>query len=60
MRSPKSRRGARVGKLTAMAASMYIVVEGDDPGYNIYVNGRTLARYESAVEKLALDLGVKP
>jgi hypothetical protein len=43
-----------------MAASMYIVVEGDDPGYNIYVNGRVLARYESAVEKLALDLGVKP
>jgi hypothetical protein len=43
-----------------MAASMYIVVEGEDPGYNIYVNGRTLARYESAVEKLALDLGVKP
>ena len=43
-----------------MAASMYIVVEGDDPGYNIFVNGRTLARYESAVEKLALDLGVKP
>ena len=43
-----------------MAASMYIVVEGDDPGYNIFVNGRVLARYESAVEKLALDLGVKP
>ena len=39
---------------------MYIVVEGDDPGFNIYVNGRVLARYESAVEKLALDLGVKP
>ncbi len=43
-----------------MAASMYIVVEGDDPGYNIYVNGRLLARYESAIEKLALELGVKP
>jgi hypothetical protein len=43
-----------------MAASMYIVVEGDDPGYNIYVNGRALARHESAVEKLALDLGVRP
>jgi hypothetical protein len=43
-----------------MAAAMYIVVEGDDPGYNIYVNGRTLARHESAVEKLALNLGVKP
>lgn len=46
--------------LDAMAASMYIVVEGEDPGYNIYVNGRTLARYESAVESLALSLGVKP
>ena len=46
--------------LNAMAASMYIVVEGDDPGYNIFVNGRVLARYESAVEKLALELGVKP
>jgi hypothetical protein len=43
-----------------MAASMYIVVEGEDPGYNIYVNGRVLARYESAIEKLALELGVKP
>ena len=46
--------------LIAMAASMYIVVEGEDPGYNIYVNGRVLARYESSVEKLALELGVKP
>ena len=43
-----------------MAASMYIVVEGDDPGYNIFVNGRALARYEGAVERLALDLGVRP
>ncbi len=43
-----------------MAASMYIVVEGEDPGYNIFVNGRVLARYESVVEKLALELGVKP
>jgi hypothetical protein len=39
---------------------MYIVVEGEDPGYNIFVNGRTLARYESAVESLAHSLGVKP
>jgi hypothetical protein len=43
-----------------MAASMYIVVEGDDPGYNIYVNGRMLARHESAVERLAERLGVRP
>ena len=39
---------------------MYIVVEGEDPGYNIFVNGRALARYENAVERLALDLGVRP
>ncbi|MFC6644315.1 hypothetical protein ACFQBQ_01650 [Granulicella cerasi] len=43
-----------------MAASMYIVVEGEDPGYDIFVNGRALARHESAVERLALELGVKP
>jgi len=39
---------------------MYIVVQGEDPGYDIYVNGRALARHESAVERLALDLNVKP
>jgi hypothetical protein len=43
-----------------MAASMYIVVEGDDPGYDIFVNGRSLARHEDAVERLALRLGVRP
>jgi hypothetical protein len=43
-----------------MAASMYIVVQGDDPGYNIFVNGRALARHEDAVERLALRLAVKP
>jgi hypothetical protein len=43
-----------------MAASMYIVVEGEDPGYNIYVNGRMLARHEDALERLAQRLGVKP
>ena len=39
---------------------MYIVVEGEDPGYDIFVNGRALARNEGAVERLALDHGVKP
>ena len=39
---------------------MYIVVEGDDPGFDIYVNGRALARNEDAVERLALRLNVKP
>ena len=39
---------------------MYIVVEGEDPGFDIYVNGRALARQEAAVERLAHTLGVKP
>lgn len=39
---------------------MYIVVEGDDPGYDIFVNGHALARNEDALEKLAARLGVKP
>jgi hypothetical protein len=39
---------------------MYIVVEGNDPGFDIFVNGRALARHEDAVERLALRLGVKP
>lgn len=43
-----------------MAASMYIVVEGEDPGFDIFVNGRALARHESALERLALDIGVRP
>ena len=43
-----------------MAASMYIVVEGEDPGFDIFVNGRALARNEDALEKLALRLGVRP
>lgn len=39
---------------------MYIVVEGEDPGFDIFVNGRALARNEDAVEKLALRIDVKP
>ena len=39
---------------------MYIVVEGEDPGFDIFVNGRALARNEDAVEKLSLRLGVRP
>src|SRR5580698_8322021 len=42
-----------------MAASMYIVVEGEDPGFDIFVNGRSLARHEVALERLALRLGVR-
>src|ERR1700733_13015117 len=48
------------GTLRSMAASMYIVVEGEDPGFDIFVNGRFLARHEDALEKLALQLGVRP
>jgi hypothetical protein len=39
---------------------MYIVVEGEDPGYDIFVNGRALARCEDALERLSLRLGVRP
>jgi hypothetical protein len=39
---------------------MYIVVEGEDPGYDIFVNGRALARNEGALERLALRLGIRP
>ncbi len=39
---------------------MYIVVEGEDPGFDTFVNGRALARNEDSVEKLALRLGVRP
>jgi hypothetical protein len=43
-----------------MSACMYIVVEGEDPGYDIFVNGHALARNEDGLEKLAMRLGVKP
>ncbi len=45
---------------SSMAASMYIVVEGEDPGFDIYVNGRALARQEASIERLAHTLGVDP
>lgn len=41
-----------------MAASLYIVVEGDDPGFDTFVNGRALARNENALEQLAERLRV--
>jgi hypothetical protein len=43
-----------------MAASLYIVVEGDDPGFDIFVNGHAIAREEDALERLAKKLGVPP
>jgi hypothetical protein len=47
-------------RLKTMAASLYIVVEGDDPGYDIFVNGQALARNEDALERLAERLKVTP
>ncbi len=44
----------------AMAASLYIVVEGEDPGFDIFVNGHALARNEDALERLAERLNVQP
>jgi hypothetical protein len=46
-------------RIEEMAASLYIVVEGDDPGYDIFVNGQALARNEDALERLAERLNVK-
>ena len=46
--------------LIAMAASLYIVVEGEDPGFDIFVNGHALARNEDALERLAESLHVPP
>lgn len=43
-----------------MAASLYIVVEGEDPGFDIFVNGHALARNEDALERLAERLSVPP
>lgn len=43
-----------------MAASLYIVVEGEDPGFDIFVNGHALARNEDALERLAERLRVSP
>ncbi len=43
-----------------MAASLYIVVEGEDPGFDIFVNGQALARNEDALERLARQLRVVP
>ena len=43
-----------------MAASLYIVVEGEDPGFDIFVNGHAMARNEDALERLADRLRVSP
>lgn len=41
-----------------MAASLYIVAEGEDPDFDIFVNGHALARKEDALERLAERLHV--
>jgi hypothetical protein len=43
-----------------MAVTLYIVVEGEDPGFDIFVNGRALARNEEALDRLAAKLRVNP
>jgi hypothetical protein len=43
-----------------MPASLYIVVEGEDPGFDIFVNGQAMARNEDALEQLAARLRVRP
>ena len=47
-------------RLRTMAASLYIVVEGEDPGFDIFVNGHALARNEDDLERLAERLHVAP
>lgn len=49
-----------MARLAVMAASLYIVVEGEDPGFDIFVNGHALARNEDALERLAERLKVSP
>lgn len=46
--------------LKSMAASLYIVVEGEDPGFDIFVNGHALARNEDALDRLAESLQIAP
>ena len=41
-----------------MGASLYIVIEGDDPGFDTFVNGHALARNEDALERLAEQLQI--
>jgi hypothetical protein len=49
-----------MARLALMAASLYIVVEGEDPGFDIFVNGHALARNEDALERLSERLKVCP
>ncbi|MGD0942033.1 MAG: hypothetical protein ABR905_20250 [Terracidiphilus sp.] len=39
---------------------MFIVVEGEDPGFDIFVNGHAVARNEDDLDRLAVRLNVRP
>jgi hypothetical protein len=41
-----------------MGASLYIVIEGEDPGFDTFVNGQALARNEDSLERLAEQLQI--
>jgi hypothetical protein len=43
-----------------VATSLYIVVEGEDPGFDIFVNGQAMARNEDALARMAQQLRVTP
>ncbi len=43
-----------------MSATLYIVIEGEDPGFDTFVNGRLLAQAEDTLSRLAERLGVRP
>ena len=43
-----------------MSACFYIVVEGEDPGYDIFVDGHALAAHEGELELIARTLDVPP
>ena len=47
-------------RLKTMAASLYIVVEGEDPGFDTYVHGHAIARNEDALDRIATKLHVRP
>lgn len=47
-------------RLKTMAASLYIVVEGEDPGFDTYVHGHAIARNEDALDRIATRLHVRP
>lgn len=43
-----------------MGASLYIVVEGEDPGFDIFVHGQAMARNQDSLDTLAQSLKITP